>query len=95
MRKVKHFAGYGTVMMGKVNDGTARLHVRVEGNHEQGIAVPEWDEYRLFQWTVGRFVRGMTFEQWHRLRPVVDIQEDFRDDAKTGYIDICDYYFYF
>ena len=93
MRKVKHFAGYGTVMMGKVNDGTARLHVLVEGNHECGLNVGEWDEYLLFRWIVSRYEKDISYEQWHKLRPLVQVREGFKEDPKRGYIDTCDYWF--
>ena len=95
MRKVKHYAGYGTVSMGKIDDGTARLHVRVEGNHECGIHYHAWDLYGLWDWIVRRFMKGMTYEEWHRLRPVVEIVDNFRDRPGEGYVDICDYYFHF
>lgn len=93
MRKVKHFAGYGTVMMGKVNDGAARLHVRVEGNHEQGIVLDRWQDDTMFRWIVSRYVKDLTWADWYNLRPVIGIADGFRDDPKLGYIDTCDYYF--
>lgn len=95
MRKVKHFAGYGTVAMGKIDDGTARLHVRVEGNHEWGLQVDESDLHTLYTWIVSRFRKDLTFEEWYRLRPLVSVVPNWRTDPAAGMIDTCDYYFYF
>lgn len=95
MRKVKHFAGYGTVSMGRIKDGSATLHVRVEGNHERGIKVGEWDEYLLFNWIVSRFDKSLTFEQWHKKRPIIEIKTGYRDDPKEGFIDVCNYWFHY
>ena len=32
--RIKHWSGYGCVSAKKINDGKAKLHVRVEGFHE-------------------------------------------------------------
>ena len=92
MRKVKHFAGYGTVMMGKVNDGAARLHVRVEGNHERGLSSPYMDAYDVFEWIVKRFDKSIpdaiTFTRMHP-----DIRTEYGYVRRDGLdVDTCDYY---
>lgn len=93
MRKVKHYAGYGTVMMGKVNDGAARLHVRVEGNHEQGLR-PYYciDEYFLFRWIVSRFDKSVPDAvAFLRMHPTVRTEDGYiqRDGLS---VETCDYY---
>lgn len=90
--KLKHFAGYGTINARKVKDGSCKLHVRVEGNHEWGLRRD--DEYDLYNWLVKRFDKTVPeYLEWHRLRPIISIREDFRTDPVLGVIDTCDYYF--
>jgi len=87
--RIKHFAGYGTVNAVKVNDGTAKLHVRVTGLHEWGLRRD--DEYDLYTWLVKRFDKSAPdYPEWHRLRPLIDIREGW-----TPEYDTCDYYFYY
>jgi hypothetical protein len=86
--KIKHFAGYGTVTAQKMDPQGAKLHIRVSGSHERGLAVPEWDTYLLFNWLVKRFDKSIpdavTFD---RLRPIVEIREGW--NVETDY---CDYF---
>ena len=90
--KIKHFAGYGTVTARKVNDGTCKLHIRVEGNHERGIV--REDIYDLYNWLVKKFDKTVPdVTTWLRSRPLIDFKTDFRTDPILGVIDICDYYF--
>lgn len=92
MRKIKHFAGYGTVTAGKVKDNSCKLHVRVEGNHEWGLVRD--DPYDLCKWLVMRFDKSVTDAvEWTRSRPIIDIHPDFRMDPSGGFVDTCDYYF--
>lgn len=93
MRKVKHFAGYGTVSMGRVNDGAARLHVRVEGNHERGLIPYDEQDYGLiFRWIVKRFIKTIPDElAFCRMDPTVRTDDGYiRRDGLS--VETCDYY---
>lgn len=90
--KIKHWQGYGTVTARKVKDGSCKLHVHVEGNHEWGLI--RSDSYDLYNWLVRRFDKDVPdVLTWLRSHPLVDIRPDYRMDPKLGYIDTCDYYF--
>ncbi len=90
--KIKHWAGYGCVNARKVKDGSCKLHIRIEGNHEQGL--DRYDEYDLFNWLVIRFDKTVQdYLTWHRSRPIIEIRPGWRSDPVLGCIDICDYYF--
>ena len=92
--RIKHFAGYGCVNARRIKDNTATLHVRVEGNHEQGVTLPSWQTYLLYNWLVRRFDKDAPSAiDWLHLRPIIEIHSDFRTDPKLGVIDTCDYYF--
>jgi len=87
--KIKHWAGYGTVNASRINDGVAKLHVRVTGNHEQGLK--RYDEYDLYRWLVKRFDKSVPdYITWMRSMPMIDIREGWTPDYDT-----CDYYFYY
>jgi len=87
MRKVKHFTGYGTVMMGRVKDSSCTLHVRVEGNHECGIEKD--DEWLLYCWIVRRFDKNVpNYHDWYLSHPVINIYSGIKGDTDT-----CDYCF--
>lgn len=89
MRKIKHFAGYGTVMAGVVKDNSCKLHVRVEGNHERGLKRDDMSD--LYHWLVKRFDKTVPDElTWLRTYPKVEFEWDF-----SGPVDACDYYFYY
>ena len=90
--KIKHFAGYGCVNARRINDGAAKLHIRVEGIHEQGLI--RSDSYDLYNWLVKRFDRSVPdVTTWLKSHPLVDLRPGWRNDPKLGYIDTCDYYF--
>jgi len=91
--KIKHFAGYGCVSARKVKDGTPfTLHIRVEGNHEWGIA--REDEYDLYRWLVCRFDKAVPdYPTWHRSHPIIEVKPGWKTDPVLGMIDTCDYYF--
>ena len=92
MRKIKHFAGYGTVMAGVVKDGSCTLHVRVEGNHEWGIVRD--DDYTLYNWLIKRFDKTVPdYTTWWKSHPIIEVKSSFRENPKEGYVDVCDYYF--
>lgn len=92
--KIKHWAGYGCVNARKINDGSCKLHVRVEGNHECGLERGAWDTFTLYNWLVKRFDKSVPDElSWSRSHPLIDIRSDFRMDPKLGYVEVCDYYF--
>lgn len=87
MRKIKHFAGYGTVMAGVIKDGSCTLHVKVEGRHEWGLRRDDLSD--LYKWLVKRFDKAVPDElTWLRSYPIVEIVEDWNTDN-----DICHYYF--
>lgn len=92
--KIKHWAGYGCVNARRINDGKAKLHVRVEGLHEMGLERGTWDTSLLYNWLVKRFDKTVPeYLEWVRSRPIIDTETDFRNDPKLGYVEICDYYF--
>lgn len=92
--KIKHWTGYGCVNARKVNDGSCKLHVRVEGMHECGLERAAWDTSTLYNWLVKRFDKSVQDElSWSRLHPLIDVRSDFRMDPKLGYVEVCDYYF--
>ena len=92
--RIKHWAGYGCVNARRINDGAAKLHVRVEGLHECGLERGTWDTYGLYNWLVKRFDKTVPDElTWSKMHPIISTSSDFRMDPKLGYIDICDYYF--
>lgn len=92
--KIKHWAGYGCVNARKVNDGSCTLHIRVEGNHEQGVMLCNWQTYELYNWLVRRFDKKVQdASMWIHSRPIIDIRPGFRTDPVLGVIDTCDYYF--
>lgn len=92
--RIKHWAGYGTVLARKINDGAAKLHVRVEGTHEMGVMRDVWDKPLLYNWLVKRFDKEVPpYAEWVRRIPLIDAQIDFRNDPKLGCLDIVDYYF--
>ena len=94
--RIKHWAGYGCVNAKKINDGSAKLHVRVEGLHERGVKRDTWDTSLLCDWLVKRFDKSVTdTATWCRSHPLIDCREDFRMDPKVGYVEIVDYYFYY
>lgn len=96
--RIKHWAGYGCVNAKRINDGAAKLHVRVEGNHEFGLTRPKWDNYTVYNWLVKRFDKEVpAYEEWSQNRPLIDFKEDFRMDPKSpvSYVEIVDYYFYY
>ena len=87
MRKIKHFAGYGTVQAGVIKDGSCTLHVRVEGNHERGLKRD--DLYDLYNWFVKRFDKSVPdYESFYKRYPTVRFEWDFSSSVEAG-----DYYF--
>lgn len=94
--RIKHWAGYGCVNARKINDGQAKLHVRVEGDHERGVKRDTWDAELLCNWLVKRFDKSVTdTTEWCRTNPLIDCTEDFKFDPKEGYVEVVDYYFYY
>lgn len=94
--KIKHWSGYGTVLARKINDGQAKLHVRVEGDHERGVKRDVWDTSLLYIWLVKRFDKEVPeYSEWVQNRPLIDCTTDFRMDPKVGYVEIVDYYFFY
>ena len=78
----------------------AALHVRVSGNHEQGLY--RNDLYDLYNWLVKRFDKTVpaSFAEWYRAArskydQVVEIHDDYETapDGKTE--EVCDYRFFY
>ena len=87
MRKIKHWAGYGTVKAEKIQDSSCTLHIRVTGMHEQGLRRD--DELDLYNWLVKRFDKSVPeYLTWSRSRPIIEIREDW-----NAVDDVCHYYF--
>lgn len=57
MRRIKHFAGYGSVgaeVISKPKKGEGgTLVIKVVGNHECGLEISSWDTYVLAKWLGG------------------------------------------
>ena len=96
---IKHFAGYGRVSAKRIKDD-ATLHVRVSGNHEQGLYRD--DLYDLYNWLVKKFDKTVpaSFEEWYRAARskydhVVEIHDGYETapDGKTE--EVCDYRFFY
>ena len=92
--KIKHFAGYGTVnaekiKMERAGNGCTFLHIRVTGNHEQGLR--RSDEHDLYNWLVKRFDKSLKdFVDFHKRYPVIQIKSGYNADTKQEF---CDYIF--
>lgn len=79
MKKIKHFAGYGTVKAGVIKDSSCTLHVIVTGTHERGLRLD--DIYDLYYWLVKRFDKSIpSYESFCKRYPMVDIQEEWSID---------------
>ena len=96
---IKHYAGYGRVSAKRIKDD-AVLHVRVSGNHEQGLY--RNDLYDLYNWIVKKFDKTVpaSFTEWYRAArskydQVVEIHDDYETapDGKTE--EVCDYRFFY
>ena len=87
MRKIKHFAGYGTVKAGVIKDSSCTLHIRVEGDHEWGLKRD--DLYDLYNWLVKRFDKTIPdYESFYKRHPTVRFEWDLGSPVEAG-----DYYF--
>ena len=94
--RIKHWSGYGCVTAKKINDGAAKLHVRVSGYHECGLERGTWDTYTLYNWLVKRFDKTVPeYLEWVRSKPIIDMKKDFENDMNLGYVEIVDYYFHY
>lgn len=96
---IKHYAGYGRVNAKRIKDD-ATLHVRVSGNHEQGLY--RNDLYDLYNWLVKKFDKTVpaSFAEWYRAArakydQVVEIHDGYETapDGKTE--EVCDYRFFY
>lgn len=96
MRKIKHFAGYGTVMAGVIKDNSCTLHVRVEGNHEWGLQLGTFDEYGICNWLVKRFDKSVTDAvEWSRKYPHIEVHPSTFKAPNGVWTDRCDYLFWY
>lgn len=88
--KIKHYAGYGCVNARKVykrtSDNFAQVHIKVEGNHEQGIYREDW--YDIHRWLCSKFAKDCK-----DYRDIQDIQitPSYVKTKENGYIDVCEY----
>ena len=94
MMKAKHWAGYGTVRIERVKDDTCTLHVRVVGDHEQGLR-PRWNDV-AYKWLVHRFDRNAP-ERYDPTRMGVMYHEGFTAEPNEygGYNEQCDICFFY
>lgn len=95
MRKVKHWSGYGTVKAEKIPEtGKHVLHVRVIGNHEQGLR-PRWNDL-AYDWLVHRFDRSAP-DRYDPTRMGVTYEEGFVQDPEEPLLwhESCEFYFYY
>ena len=72
--KIKHFTGYGFVNATKIKDPNCTLHIRVEGDHEQGLKRD--DLYDVFNWLIKRFDKRMkevSYADFHNLYPSMQV----------------------
>lgn len=92
MMKAKHWAGYGTVRIERVKDDTCTLHVRVVGDHEQGLR-PRWND-TAYDWLVHRFDRKAP-ERYDPTRMGVMYHESFTNEPNEygNYNEQCDIIF--
>lgn len=94
MMKAKHWAGYGTVRIERVKDSTCKLHVRVIGDHEQGLR-PRWNDV-AYNWLVHRFDRKAP--EWYDPTTMgVMYHESFTNEPNEygGYNEQCDICFFY
>ena len=89
--KVKHFAGYGSVNVLKIDrvdrNGIVSLHLRVFGNHECGIE--RRDPYDVVRWIGTRCDKNLTDS-----RQVININTEDYYVRNNNHLDeeVCDYY---
>lgn len=91
MRKIKHWAGYGTVQAERVKDPSCKLHIRVVGNHECGLST--WAD-TAYGWLVHRFDKSAP--QYFNFQTMfVDVREGFTETPNTygNYTETCDFLF--
>lgn len=94
--KIKHWSGYGTVKATKVtkkdyNEGVRVLHIKVEGNHERGLEMNEYDTCGVFNWLVKKFDKQANSEVGKTLS--FSAVSEFEDaNNEYGFIEVCDYY---
>ena len=93
-RKIKHWAGYGTVRAEKVNDVCRGLHVRVVGDHERGLR-PRWND-TAYDWLVHRFDKNAP-ERYDPRTMGVLYEEGFTSERNEygGYNEQCDICFFY
>ena len=95
---IKHYAGYGRVNAKRVKDD-ATLHVRVSGNHEQGLY--RNDLYDLYNWLVKKFDKTVPdFADWYRAArskydQVVEIHDGYETAPDGRTEEVCDYGFFY
>lgn len=82
--KIKHYAGYGTVEIKRINttkfDGRKAITVAVYGNHEYGLLRPFYDPWCIHNWIGKKFAKGKTYTDLIDYRV---LEHDYaRDDIK-------------
>lgn len=68
MRKIKHWAGYGTVQMEVVEKTKSKLVVRIVGEHECGL--DRDDVYDMKCWLFDRIYKNNTISEYDLLMKV-------------------------
>lgn len=87
--KAKHWAGYGSVTVTKLEKKEHLLTVRVIGNHERGLR-PLWND-TAYDWLVHRFDRNAP-ERYDTKTMAVLYEEGFTDTPNKygNYTEQCD-----
>lgn len=89
MRKIKHFANYGTVKAGlvsrEITNNAVELHIKVQGNHEMGIE--RNDPYDIANWLINRFDKVFAEKHCYRDITSVNTQCSYENGEE-----VCDYH---
>lgn len=83
--RIKHWQGYGLVNAVKVKDDSCTLHVKVTGDHEQGLE--REDAYDLYNWLVKKFDKSVPSSMYQCTSFGYKMQVNDWNDV--------DYYFYY
>ena len=91
-RKIKHFAGYGSVHAKKIAGSKEFLHIKVWGNHECGLE--RKDNYDVWNWLVKRFAKNMGEYSWGKIKDCITELSWIKDDYGCD-VEVCDYMIHF
>lgn len=84
--KIKHWQGYGSVEAKKISfkteNGIAKMHIKVKGNHEWGIHRD--DPYDIANWLIKKLDK--TFKDYRTITSL-HLEDGFENGIET-----CDYF---